>query len=443
VNTTHKTIPTRGLGCSDTIRSFPLKKNVKKSIKKLTVTTGLLALLLLTPVWASDDQGHDNSHAEQTENDQHGHDESEGHSDNEEGHEEKDHEHEETGHEETGHEEESGIKLDARQIAMGNIVVETLQPRQLSGEIRAPGEVIFNAYRSSKITPRISAQIVKRHTRLGETVKRGQALVTLSSVEMAEAQGDLLVADREWLRVKKLGRTVVSDKRYISAQVASQQAIARVLAFGMNQAQVDALLREGDPVKATGRFDLFATQAGTVTRDDFIIGEIVEPGRVLFDINDERSLWVEARLTPENAHQIHTQAPATIRFGQSVLNGKVTQIHHALDEDTRTLAVRIAIANPDDRLHPGLFVSARIQTENTAESLSVPIDAALRSPDGDWQLFVEEEPGHFQPKEIEVVRTVGDRLIIRGIEPGTRVVTGGAFFVQSELAKSGFSVHNH
>ncbi|MCK4586357.1 MAG: efflux RND transporter periplasmic adaptor subunit, partial [Gammaproteobacteria bacterium] len=122
---------------------------------------------------------------------------------------------------------------------------------------------------------------------------------------------------------------------------------------------------------------------------------------------------------------------------------RVTQIHHTLDEATRTLAVRIEVANIDDRLHPGLFVDARIQSDSTHTALSVPVNAVLRSPDGDWQVFVEEKPGHFKPQEVDVLNTVGDRAIIDGIKPGTRVVTQGAFFIQSELAKSGFDIHNH
>ncbi len=75
--------------------------------------------------------------------------------------------------------------------------------------------------------------------------------------------------------------------------------------------------------------------------------------------------------------------------------------------------------------------------------MAVPVNAVLRSPDGDWMIFTEHEAGEFEPQEIELVRTVGDISVIEGIEPGTRVVTQGAFFVQSELAKAGFSVHNH
>jgi len=173
------------------------------------------------------------------------------------------------------------------------------------------------------------------------------------------------------------------------------------------------------------------------------VGELVEPGHVLFEISDESVLWVEARLTPDEAARIQVKARAIMVIGDHQVEGRVTQVHHALDEDTRTLGVRIEVPNPDDRLHPGLFVEARIEGGSSEQALAVPNDAVLRSPDGDWQVFVEHEPGEFKPREVDVIRTTAGLSVIGGIEPGARVVTSGAFFLQSELAKSGFDIHNH
>jgi len=73
----------------------------------------------------------------------------------------------------------------------------------------------------------------------------------------------------------------------------------------------------------------------------------------------------------------------------------------------------------------------------------VPVEAVLRSPDGDWQIFIEHEAGEYNPLEVEIVRTTGGMAVISGVEEGMRVVTQGTFFLQSELAKAGFSIHNH
>ncbi len=352
--------------------------------------------------------------------------------------------HEEAGHEDGGHdEEEASVKLSAKQLEIAGIIVKEIQPQNVAALISAPGEIMLNEYRTTSVTPRVSSQVVKRHVKLGDVITIGQPLVTLSSVEMATAQGNLLVTSREWLRVKKLGRKVVSAQRYTEARVNHEQAKARVLAYGMTVKQVESFLKSGDASKANGSFQLLAPQAGTVIFDRFIVGELIEPGTKLFIISDESVLWVEAKLTPAKAALVATGSSANILAGGKHFSGKVVQVHHALDEDTRTLGVRIEIANPNDQLHPGVFVQAEISSIYSEQVMAVPVNAVLRSPDGDWAIFIEHEKGEFEPQEIELLRTVADLAVIEGIDPGTRVVTQGAFFVQSELAKAGFSVHNH
>jgi RND family efflux transporter MFP subunit len=339
--------------------------------------------------------------------------------------------------------EEGGVHLTPEQQDMAGVIIEALQPRDIVNELRAPGEIQLNAYATTRVSPRIAAQIIERQARLGDRIQKGQPMITLSSVEMAQAQGDMLVAEREWQRVGKLGRDVVSEQRYTEVRVAREQARARVIAYGMTEAEIKQLVASGKAELANGRFQLLAPQDGTVIRDEFIVGELVEPGHVLFEISDESVLWVEARLTPDEAARIQVKARAIMVIGDHQVEGRVTQVHHALDEDTRTLGVRIEVPNPDDRLHPGLFVEARIEGGSSEQALAVPNDAVLRSPDGDWQVFVEHEPGEFKPREVDVIRTTAGLSVIGGIEPGARVVTSGAFFLQSELAKSGFDIHNH
>jgi hypothetical protein len=105
---------------------------------------------------------------------------------------------------EHGHEETSEVHLSPEQRQTLNLEISVLEPRILGKSLRSPGEVRLNAYATAQVTPRIDAQVLARHARLGDHVEKGQRLVTLSSVDMAEAQGDLVVGEREWQRLTKL-----------------------------------------------------------------------------------------------------------------------------------------------------------------------------------------------------------------------------------------------
>jgi membrane fusion protein, heavy metal efflux system len=339
--------------------------------------------------------------------------------------------------------EEGMVHVTAEQHAAAGIVVEPLAPQVLAEVLNAPGEIRLNAYATYQVSPRISAQVVTRHARLGDAVETGQQLVTLSSVEMAEAQGALVVANQEWSRVRELGREVVSDRRYIEAEVAAQQATARVLAYGMIETQVEALINVQDASLADGTFTLLAPSAGTVVRDDFVVGEAVEPGRLLFEVTNESTLWVEARLPASESATVGIGDLARVKVGDVWIDGRVVQAFHAVDEATRTLPVRIEVPNPDDSLHPGLFVDVTILDEAADPVLAVPETAVLRAEDGDWHVFVAIAEDEFQLIPVTNVAMTGGYAVIEGIAADTPIVTQGGFFLQSELAKSGFEVHNH
>ena len=342
-------------------------------------------------------------------------------------------------------EEESGLVYIATdKLKAAGIIVKPLILQNLDNELYAPAEVKLNAYLSSKIMSRISAQVVSREVKLGDFVEKGQALITLSSVTMAQAVGEFLLANEEWIRVQKLGKSTVSLKRYNQAKIAYISMRSKIMAYGMNDLQIEAL-SESHKSKMLGKFQLLALKEGVVASDNFIEGELIEPSRVLFDIINENILWIEAQLSPKQAQLVKIGADVRIQLlNNSWLQGKVIQKHHLLNERTRTIGVRIQVDNKQDKLHSGMYVNVQIKMQQAEAYLALPTESVLRSPDGDWAVFVEQdEAGKFKSVEVEVLKTIGDYTAIKGLKVGTRVVVKGAFFVQSELAKSGFSVHNH
>jgi cobalt-zinc-cadmium efflux system membrane fusion protein len=339
---------------------------------------------------------------------------------------------------EKGHEEQrSALVLSADERKVAGIVVEPVMQRALSEVLRVPAEVVINSYQSARVTPRMQAQVVKRHVQLGDHVETGQALVTLSSVALSQAQGDLIVADREWRRVKSLGRKAVGERRYTEAEVARQQAFAKVLAYGMQQVQATELLKSGNAVKAVGEFDLLSPLAGTVLQDNFIMGELIEPGRILFDISDESVLWVEARVTPSTLSTIKVGANARVSAnGTDWIDGTVIQLHHRLNETTRTQGVRIAVENTADLLHPGQFAEAEITTGAAAPRLAVPNDS-LTLIKGVPTVFRMEAGGAFYTEEVEVGPTIGNwTVILSGLRDSESIAVSGVFHLKSLLLKS-------
>jgi cobalt-zinc-cadmium efflux system membrane fusion protein len=340
---------------------------------------------------------------------------------------------------EHGHEEEenNAVEMTADEQSAAGITTASASRRGLSGQIKMPAEVVVNAYKSASVTTRISAQVITRNVQLGDVVEPGQSLVTLSSVDMAEAQGNFVIADREWQRVRGLGKAAISERRYVEAEIARRQALSKILAYGMTQQQTDRLLAAGAAAMTTGEFELLAPQQGTVLSDDFIVGELIEPGRVLFNISDETTLWVEASTVPSDLTEFEVGAPARIAHGEGHwINGHVVQLHHQLDETTRRQGLRIEVDNSDDHLHPGQFVEAEISTGEGPSVLAIPSEA-ITLIKGVPTVFLFEEGHEFHAQAIETGMSMGGWTEVRGgLNDGDEFAVTGIFHIKSLLLKS-------
>jgi cobalt-zinc-cadmium efflux system membrane fusion protein len=338
-------------------------------------------------------------------------------------------------------EHEEGISFSPEKMALANIKVSTLVPRIFAKSVYAPGEIKANGYTSYIVSPRTESVVISRHAILGEHVTKGQALVTLFSESMAEAQAKYRLAFSEWQRTKKLGLGTVSESRLLASETDYISAYGRLTAFGLTKAAIEDIVKNNS--SNLGEYTLVAQRAGAVLSDDFSQGQRVAPGDKIMVLANEENLWVEARVSPNKKLNLPVGTLAKIEFAGQVHFAKVIQEAHTIDPATRTRIVRLSVENTDDSLHSGMFVNVNFQFNTQSPVMAVPETALMRGADGDWTVFVEDHPGEFAAVEVELGQPLGNYRQIIGIAPNTRVVTTGAFFVASEIAKGGFDPHNH
>ncbi|OUS00597.1 hypothetical protein A9Q81_10450 [Gammaproteobacteria bacterium 42_54_T18] len=355
--------------------------------------------------------------------------------------------------EKDSHEDESSVvTISPAQERLASITVEPLNAKKMEYQVYSPGEVKANGYTSYIVSPRVDSVVIRRHVALGDHVDEGQLLVTLFSERVAEAQGAFRIANAEWRRVNLLGRKAVGDKRFVLAKTVYETSFSRLLVYGLSKEAVISLVAVGDETRdpVLGEYTLVANSRGVVLSDDFHQGQRVESGDSLIELTQEDTLWVEARLAPNTSIQLPLGTKAQINVGGNIFDANVVQAAHTIDPKTRTRIVRLLVNNESHQLHPGQFADVYFLFKTETPVLAVPETALMRSADGDWVVFVSEKEGRenteaktFSAKEVELGRFFGEWREIIGVEPGSRVVMTGAFFVASEIAKSGFDPHNH
>ncbi|CAM5516783.1 efflux RND transporter periplasmic adaptor subunit [Rhodanobacter lindaniclasticus] len=327
------------------------------------------------------------------------------------------------------------LALDAKAIKDAGIVLDKAALRALTDELKAPGEVKADAYSTVLVSPRVESQVLARKARLGDVVKAGAPLVVLSSVQVAETQGALIVAEQDWQRIASLGPQAVSARRYNEAKVQRDQARAKLRAYGLSDGQIGGLLSKGSS-GADGSFELLAPAAGRVTTDEFLVGERVEPGRTLFTLVKEDSVWVVAQMAPADAERVKPDADARILVHDIEIPGKVVQRSHQTDERTRTVPVRIEVDNRKDLLHPGELVEARIAAGSIVQKLAVPAEAIVLL-QNQPTVFLAKGNGQFEPAPVMVGDTRdGWTVVTQGLKASDTYVRKGAFALKARLLRS-------
>ena len=338
-------------------------------------------------------------------------------------------------------EHEVAISLSEKNIKLAGINVEVLRAQKRFNTVYAPGEVKANGYKSYIVSPRTDSVVINRHASLGDHVTAGQALVTLFSETMAQAQADFLIASSNWTRAKKLGSDTVSERTLVEAENIYKAAYGKLVAFGLTDEAINKQSRQDN--STFGQYELIAEYDGVILRDDFILGQRIEAGETIMLLADEKQLWVEANIAPNKELDIALGSPALIDFNGTKFQAKVIQEAHTIDPVTRTRIVRLSVSNTEHNLHSGMFVKVYFQFESNGEVIAVPEEALIRNTNGNWTVFIEDHPNEFKSIEVSLGRAFGGYREIFGITPGAKVVTHGAFFVASEIAKGGFDPHNH
>ena len=426
-----------------------LKKQlfVKKLLAAgIAVTLGGFQYSGLNPVFAQPNDEHGAEHKPEQHQDEHEHIEKAEH-EHDKGHNDI-HLHESAKADQHGHvhgdEEEQGfVKMSARQQAMAGIQVEPVAYESHVNEIiTAPGEVVNDLYKTTLLTTQVDSRVLKRKVVLGQHVNKGDVIAVLYSLAIATAQNQLKVALSEWNRVRKLGKQTVGAKRYVEAKADFEKNQEILLAYGFNQHLIKQLIN-GKNNYSSGAYPLIAPHDGVVMEDNFQSGQYLAAGSTIARLVDESDVWVDALLAPELGQRIPVGAQAKVDIDNKLFPAKVIHDSHAIDEVTRTRKIRLIIQNQDHVLHAGLFAKVFIELPVKEKVILLPETALMRSSDGDWTVFIEQEPGVFKQQEVELVNTINGKHQIKGLKPGQKVAVKGAFFLASEMAKGGFDPHNH
>lgn len=332
-------------------------------------------------------------------------------------------------------------------VVRNRLRTEAVASRVVPEIVTAPGEVALDLKRVAKVSPRIEGKVEHLSVFLGDRVRVGQPLAAIGSPRLDELVQEYLVSkaqtdatESNFRRTEKLSAEgIVSERRlveergrHLEAKARYQHVREKLLNMGLTAEELRELERAIH--EESHRYVLRSPIAGIVVQQNVVLGQGVSPGSELFEIVDTSRVWVFASLPMEYARRFSVGDRAAIVLkGGEPITAPLNYIAPIADEKTRTIRVRMEVANANGRLKPNEYVDVRLTFEGPP-TLAVPV-SAVTLVDKSRGVFVQRENG-YAFVTIETGREGGGLVEVKkGLTVGERIVTDGVFDLKNALLK--------
>jgi membrane fusion protein (multidrug efflux system) len=278
------------------------------------------------------------------------------------------------------------------------------------------------------VTAELTGKVVQIAFTPGSRVKAGDMLVKQdTSSEEAQLRSAEAAAALAKLNLERLGKLLaertIAQSQYDSAEAGYKQAVA-----------------QADNIRASiAKKTIRAPFAGRLGIRLVNLGQVINEGEAIVSLQSLDPIYVNFSLPQQQLSSI--KAGLAIRVTTDalpgeVVEGKITAINPQVDAATRNIRIQATVANAEERLRPGMYVSVAVVLPGREQVLAVPATAVLYAPYSDSVFIVEDLPDPDPGRPVKVVRQQlaqlgekhGDFVAVRsGLKEGDTVVSTGVF----------------
>lgn len=341
------------------------------------------------------------------------------------------------------------VELSSSQL--NALKIEPVSSYPFPVEKSAVGSIDYDEDLSVQVFSPYSGKILTTLVNLGDEVQKEQALYTIDSPDLIQAESSLIGAaatfgltSKELARAKDLYGTNGVSERELEQATSDQQTAEGALKaarhavrlFGKTETEINriAASRQIDP-----ELIVRSPVSGRITARNAQPGLLVQPGGTPapYSVADLSTKWMVANVTESDSPLFHVGQAVQAKvmaFGERVFEGKISRMGTALDPATHRVMVRCEIADPKDELRPGMLANFTIQVQGPIESLCIPMPGVVRNGDGSMAAWVTTDRHQFAQRIITVgLQRDGRYQVLDGLKPGELAVSEGAIFLSNML----------
>ncbi|MDO8414347.1 MAG: efflux RND transporter periplasmic adaptor subunit [Gallionellaceae bacterium] len=321
------------------------------------------------------------------------------------------------------------IQISVEKIQKLGVKTEVAALRKLTQTVRAVGRIEPNERRVYSIAPKFEGWVEKLHVNaVGDVVKLGQPLFEIYSPELVSAQREYLIAANGVTAMQ----TAASEAQN-GMQTLADSSLTRLQSWDINDSELQQLRKTGE-VKRTLVYR--SPVLGVVLEKPAVQGMRFMPGEMMYKIADLSTVWIMADVFEQDIGLIKVGQAAQVwldAFPGREFKTRVAYIYPTLNEQTRTIPVRLEMANGEALLRPGMYAQVELlAASDKAATVTVPDSAVIHS--GQRTLvLVELGAGRYEAREVKLGRHADDYIeVTEGISQDEKVVVSANFLIDAE-----------
>lgn len=320
------------------------------------------------------------------------------------------------------------VSLDAEAARRTGITFAEVTSGPFAVSVRSLGQVVWDETRTTAIAPKMDGWVERLYVDFtGQDVRQGQPLFDIYSPMLVTAQEELLLAAR---LARDVANGTEEARRNADEMLAS--ARRRLQYWDIRSEDIERVERTGQPSRT---LTLHAGSRGVVVEKLVVAGQRIMAGETLYRLADLSRVWVDGQLFEQDLARVRTGQRVSVEiqaYPGERWNGSITYVYPLVDPATRTARVRIALANPNQRLKPGMFATVHLASPVGDRVLTVPRSAVLVTGERSM-VFLRTAAGTLEPRQVVTGVANDDRVEIRsGLVAGDAVVASATFLVDAE-----------
>lgn len=329
------------------------------------------------------------------------------------------------------------IVLTDNQVKLANIKTAKVKREFVGHTHVANARLVTDETRTEQVSARVAGRLDKLYVKeIGTIVQKGAPVYEIFSEELQTLQREYLLAHEQF---EKLGK---SESRYKSILESAEK---KLVLYGVSANQLRELQQTG---KIREWITYYSPVSGYVSELQASEGQYVQEGMMVFEVQDNSSLWVEAEIYPDETSLIKVGDKVQVRvtgFEPVAENAVVSFFSPEFRANTQINMMRAELQNPDRKYKSGMQAQV-LFTSSSRQAIAVPQDAIIRDGKG-AHLYVKTADNTFEPRMITTgSENTAVTEVTSGLNEGEEVVISGAYLLYSEivLKRGGEAIkHDH